>query len=53
MFFLTYDTIEQIAKKFIKIIGGYTQNEEAIPEKDIEDFVREIEREIHNLNKDA
>ena len=43
---LTEEEIEAIAKKHIRICGDYIAYEEAIPERYIEDFARDIENAV-------
>lgn len=38
--------IEEIARPYIRWIGGYWEHEEGIPERDIEDFARAVEQAI-------
>ena len=43
---ITTNSIEEIAKPFIRVCGGYGAFEDAIPDRDIEDFARCIEKAV-------
>lgn len=43
---LSDEQIEAIAKPFIRAVGSHWENEDAIPERDIEDFARAIEQAV-------
>ena len=43
---LTDKQIEDIALKYIRMCGGHWEYEEAIPERDIVDFARAIEKAV-------
>lgn len=46
MSILTDEQIEQIAKPFIRACGSHALHEDAIPERDVEDFARAIEAAV-------
>ena len=43
---LTDKQIEDIALKYTRVCGGYTANEDAIPDRDVIDFARAIEKAV-------
>jgi len=43
---LTDKQIEDIALKYTRVCGGYEANEDAIPDRDVLDFARAIEKAV-------
>lgn len=43
---LTSKEIESISKPYIRLVGSHWENEMAIPEDNIEDFVKAIESKL-------
>lgn len=43
---LTDKQIEDIALKYIRTCGGYEAHEDAIPDRDVIDFARAIEKAV-------
>ena len=49
---LTDKQIEDIALKYTRMCGGHWEYEEAIPDRDIVDFARAIEKELIKYEMD-
>ena len=43
---LTDKQIEDIALKYTRVCGGYSSHEDAIPDRDVIDFARAIEKAV-------
>lgn len=43
---LTDKQIEDIALEYTRVCGGYVSNEDAIPDRDVIDFARAIEKAV-------